>query len=204
MPGDRSDCLTYEYRPRRLYVNLTNRCNNQCVFCARTRGEYRLGSFDLRLARDHPPEDYVAAVEQRCAAGPRPLELVFCGYGEPTLRLPELLEIARWAKDRALPVRLNTNGQAELIHGSDVVSRLAGLIDRVNVSLNAPDELSYVRTSCPQAGGEAWGWVVGFLRRSVRYLPEAWASVVGHALTAEEVSASYQLAAFCGSRLRVR
>ncbi len=198
------DVLIYEYRPLRLYVNLTNRCTNECVFCARTRGEFRLGPFDLSLSQEHPAEAYIRALEGRLRRGRPPFEVVFCGYGEPTLRIDELVEIARWVKGKGLSVRLNTNGQAELLHRGDVVSRLIGCVDRVNVSLNAPDEASYVRVSCPIAGGEAWRWVVGFLRRAVRHLPDAWASVVGRSLTAEEVSAAYHLTERLGTRLLVR
>lgn len=199
-----SDCLIYEYRPLRVYVNLTNRCTNECAFCARTADEYRLGSFDLRLAREHPADDYVAALEQRMASNQRPVEVVFCGFGEPTLRIDTLLEIAHWVKGKGVSVRLNTNGQAELIHRTDIISRLVGLIDRANISLNAPDSESYVRVARPVAGRDAWPWVTGFLRRAVRHLPDAWASVVGQSLSAEEVSAAHQLAAFCGTRLLVR
>ncbi|MBN1423613.1 radical SAM protein [Candidatus Fermentibacteria bacterium] len=198
------DCLIYEYRPLRLYVNLTSRCTNECTFCGRTAHHFRLGEFDLRLSREHPAAAYLAALQRRLAAGRDPIEVVFCGYGEPTLRIEELLEIARWATTQGLPVRLNTNGQAELIHHTDIISRLVGCIDRVNVSLNAPDAASYVRVSCPAAGDEAWPWVVEFLRRAVRHLPDAWASVVGAVLSPEEVSAARELAAHCGTRLLVR
>ncbi|MCU0610316.1 MAG: TatD family nuclease-associated radical SAM protein [Candidatus Eisenbacteria bacterium] len=198
------DCLVYEYRPNTLYVNLTNRCTNECLFCARSGGEYRLGCFDLRLAAEHPAADYLSALEPRFARASLPREVVFCGYGEPTLRIDALIEIAGWVRSRGVPVRLNTNGQAELIHRTDVVSMLAACVDRVNVSLNAPDGASYLRVSNPVAGEESWRWVVGFLRRAVRSLPEAWASVVGEALTAEEVSAARELAGFCGTRLLVR
>lgn len=201
---EKVDCLIYEYRPRRLYVNLTNRCTNACIFCARTAGEYRLGPFDLRLSQEHAASAYIAALSRRLREGQAPTEVVFCGYGEPTLRIDELVEIAAWVKARGLTVRLNTNGQAELIHRADIIPRLVGLIDRVNVSLNAPDAASYLRVSCPIAGEEAWRWVVGFLRRAVRHLPDAWASVVGASLTPEEVSASHTFAAFCGTRLLVR
>lgn len=63
-------------------------------------------------------------------------EVVFCGYGEPTYRLDVLVEIGRYVKSFGVPVRLNTNGHALEICGSDAVDKLVGAVDIVSVSLN--------------------------------------------------------------------
>lgn len=193
------DCLIYEYRPGRLYVNLTNDCTNACGFCARSFSSFKLGRFDLTLSQEHTVVEYFDAVS-RYVRQQDIHELVFCGYGEPTLRLDAVLRIASWGKKQGLSTRLNTNGHAELIHGRDIVSDLVGCIDRVNVSLNAPDEKSYTRVSNPEPGPYAWRWVVGFLRRCNRRIPRSWASVVGNVLSPEEISAVRELC----SRLQVR
>jgi TatD DNase family protein len=194
-----TDSLVYEYRPGRLYVNLTNDCTNACGFCSRSTSSFTLGPFDLMLSHEHPVSAYIDAA-RRYIREHTIHELVFCGYGEPTLRLDAVLRIASWGKDENLATRLNTNGHAELIHGRDVVSDFVGLIDRVNVSLNAPDEQSYARVSNPEPGPFAWRWVVGFLRRCRAKIPRTWASVVGGVLSAEELSAVRELS----SRLQVR
>jgi TatD DNase family protein len=194
-----TDCLVYEYRPGRLYVNLTNDCTNACSFCARSLPSFELGPFDLKLSKEHAPDEYIDAVRRYVRR--RPIhELAFCGYGEPTLRLDALLCIAAWGREQGLSTRLNTNGHGELIHGKDVVSDLATCLDRVNVSLNAPDEESYARISNPESGQCAWRWVVGFLRRCRAKMPDSWASVVGSTLSPEELSAARELC----TRLRVR
>ena len=199
-----ADCLIYEYRPARLYVNLTNECTNTCIFCARSYQRYSLGRFDLRLLRQHQSHEYIAQLRQQVAQRDEVAEVVFCGFGEPTLRLDTLLEVGSWAKQMGLQVRLNTNGQAEMIHDRDVVSALSGVVDRVNVSLNAPDAEAYARVSNPRAGQEAWRWVVGFLRRCRIQMPESRASIVGTVLSPEEISATRQLCSSLGIKLVIR
>jgi TatD family-associated radical SAM protein len=129
---------------------------------------------------------------------------VFCGYGEPTLRLEGVLRLASWGREQGLSTRLNTNGHAELIYGRDLVSELACCIDRINVSLNAPDEASYARVSNPELGPFAWRWVVGFMRRCRSRIPDTWASVVGKTLSPEEISAVRELCTRLDVRLMIR
>ncbi len=198
------DCLIYEYKPGSLYVNLTNDCTNSCIFCSRTYGSFHLDKFNLLLSNEHGADEYIAHLRRSIAGRDFVREIVFCGYGEPTLRLDTLIEIATWSKGKGFPVRLNTNGLVEMIHDRDVVSELIGLIHGVNVSLNAPDPHSYARISNPEGGEGVWRWVLGFLRRCLKYLPETWASVVGDALSPEELSATRALCSNLGVKLRVR
>jgi radical SAM protein, TatD family-associated len=74
-------------------------------------------------------------------------EVVFCGYGEPTMRLEVLLEVGRTLKrkikDGSLPhfaLRLNTIGLGNLVHGRDITADLSGVLDKINISLNAPQK----------------------------------------------------------------
>jgi TatD DNase family protein len=198
-----ADCLVYEYRPGRLYVNLSNDCTNSCVFCARSFSSFTLGPFDLTLSREHSTKEYVDAAD-RYVREHQIHELVFCGYGEPTLRLDTVLRLASWGKEQGLSTRLNTNGHGGLIHGRDISSDLVSCIDRVNVSLNAPDEQSYARVSNPEPGSYVWRCVVGFLRRCRGKIPRSWASVVGRSLSPEEISAARELCSRLQVKLMVR
>ena len=97
-----------------VYVNMTNRCPCACTFCLRQHGPSVYGSDPLWLEREPTIEE----VEQSLAAWDlrQKEEVVFCGYGEPTERLPELLDVAAWLKARRdIPIRINTNGLADLI-----------------------------------------------------------------------------------------
>ncbi|MBM4396314.1 MAG: YchF/TatD family DNA exonuclease [Deltaproteobacteria bacterium] len=192
-----------------LYVNMTNRCTLRCTFCGkhrRARGpgsDYTVKGHDLRVGRDPPVEAIVAAIEAEDPG--RRSEVVFCGYGEPLLRLDDVRAIAGGLKAGrpGVRIRVNTDGLASLVHGRDVPAELAGLVDVVSVSLNAPDAATYARI-CPSRHGEAaFHAVCDFLRRAREVLPEVWATAV--ALPGLDVEACRRLAeATLGVRFRAR
>ena len=133
-----------------LYVNLTNRCTNNCVFCRRSTRPVVYGH-DLLLSREPATEE----VWQALAREPEAAEVVFCGYGEPLLRLDVVLATAeriRRERGHAPPIRINTNGQADLVYERSVLPELQGLIDAICVSLNAQDGETYGRLCRPRFG----------------------------------------------------
>lgn len=133
-----------------VYINLTNRCPNLCVFCIKTKWHMDFHGNNLNLAGQEPSASQViSALEQELKKAPFK-EVVFCGYGEPTMRLDVLLFVAQtlagWRAQAKYPpfkIRLNTNGLGSRINHKDIVPLLARVIDEVNVSLNAPDEISW-------------------------------------------------------------
>jgi TatD DNase family protein len=169
--------LVYPIR-RSLYVNLTNRCTSGCTFCPRAADEPDLvvKGHDLRLAREPEVHEIVEALE---AARPENYtEIVFCGFGEPTLRLDVLKRVAAEVKRRwGLPVRLDTNGHGSAIAGRDVTDDLAGLVDTVSVSLNAPDAATYGRLCAPSIPN-AFEAVCDFIRACKGKIPEVRATAV--------------------------
>ena len=104
-------------------------------------------------------------------------EVVFCGLGEPTLRLALLKRVAGWLKERGARVRLNTDGLANLVHGRDVLPELAGLIDVVSVSLNAQDQAVYDAHCQPGRSG-AYEACKAFIRAASGYIPEVVATAL--------------------------
>ncbi len=140
-------CLVYPIR-RSLYVNVTNDCSNACTFCPRSTGRLEVKGHDLALGEEPSAEDLVVALQR--AGAERYGEIVFCGFGEPTLRLDVVKAVAREVKKRwNLPIRLDTNGQGSALNGRDIVPELEGLVDAVSVSLNAPDAATYDRLCRP-------------------------------------------------------
>ncbi len=156
-----------------LYINLTNRCTARCVFCPRVSRPV-IEEYNLRLSYEPSVEDVIGAIGD--PAGYK--EVVFCGFGEPTLRLHELLEIAEWLKSQGAKVRLNTNGHGNLIHHRSIVPELAGKIDAVSISLNAPDAAAYYRIVRPDFGPQTYQAVKEFIQECRQKLPEVQVTMV--------------------------
>lgn len=147
------------YRIRNsLYLNVTKECDNECYFCGRFYSDTVQGH-NLKIRRDPTAAEMIGAIGDPAGYD----EIVFCGFGEPSLRLDNVLEVAKAVKAAGGHTRLNTNGHASRIAGRDVTPELAGLIDRVSVSLNAPDEATYNAICHPTLPG-AYAATVEFIK----------------------------------------
>ncbi len=155
-----------------LYINLTLRCNADCVFCDR-KGEAVIKGHNLRITREPAAAEVIVAIGDP----QRYEEIVFCGYGEPTIRLDEMKAVARWVKEHGGRTRLNTDGHGNVINGRNIVPELVGLIDAVSISLNAPDPEVYgnLMRIDPDMYFPA---MVEFARDAVRRIPKVVMTVV--------------------------
>jgi len=170
---DQQTRIAYAIR-NSLYLNITNRCTNACTFCAKFR-DFTVKGHQLCLQREPDLDEVLAAIGDPSGYD----EVVFCGYGEPLLRLDLIKEVAAWLKTRGLTVRINTDGQANLVHGRNILPELQGLIDAVSVSLNAADAETYQKLCRSEYGGEAaYTAVKEFLRDAPKYIPSVTASAV--------------------------
>ncbi len=199
--------ITYEYEGA-LYVNLTNKCNCACVFCLRQgRAEGSIYTEDsLWLEREPTRQEALDSFLSRDVCAYR--EIVFCGYGEPTYRLDDLLWLVDRLKerfgDRLPPVRINTNGHANLIQGRDVCPELKGRIDTLSISLNAPDAAGYTALCRPVQGEAAYQAMLDFARESAAYVPNVVMTIVDKDKSGEEIAACRKIAEELGVTLRVR
>ena len=131
-------------------------------------------------------------------------ELVFCGYGEPTERLDDLLSISRWVKENTgLRIRINTNGLADLIHEEETAPMLEGLVDVVSVSLNQCTAEKYDRLCHPRFGEKAFPAILHYTRDVQQYVPDVIMSVV-NVIPEEDIASCRRIAAELGVPLRVR
>lgn len=113
--------MTICYRAKgNIYLNITNRCSSDCVFCIR-RFTDRMYGYDLRLTTEPSLQDILHELERAFLDGPAD-EVVFVGFGEPTMRLDELLKVIEWLKLRHIPSRLDTNGHGQLLHPEHAVA----------------------------------------------------------------------------------
>lgn len=187
-----------------IYVNMTNRCPCACTFCLRQNGPGVYGSDPLWLEREPTVREVCDSLAQWDLN--RKDEVVFCGYGEPTERLEDLLEVARFLKaNYTIPIRINTNGLADLIWQRETASMLEGLIDTVSISLNATNAEDYLALTRSKFGIGSYDAMLAYARACARYVPNVVMTVVGEPVTTpEEQELSRRICEGVGAKLRVR
>ncbi len=170
-----------------LYLNLTNRCSNRCTFCAKN-ASYMVKGHDLELEQEPTVEDLLREV-----GDPKKYdEIVFCGFGEPLLRLETIKAAAAELKKKGAKIRIDTDGQANLVYGRNILPELKGLIDAVSVSLNSDNAAQYNRLCRSPFGEKAFGGVLDFIREAKKIIPEVVATAV--AMPGVDVEACRRLA----------
>jgi TatD DNase family protein len=155
-------------------LNITNRWTNSCIFCAKFK-DFVVKGHDLLL--DHEPS--VTEIKQEIGNPTLYDEIVFCGYGEPLLRLDLIKEVSRWLKDQGCSVRINSDGQANLVHGRNILPELAALIDAISISLNAADMDNYQKLChSPFGAQQSYQAVKDFIQQAGQYIPDVTATAV--------------------------
>lgn len=125
-----------------LYINVTNRCNADCVFCDR-KGDAVVAGYNLKMKKSDEPNAEVYI--QEIGDPKKYKEIVFCGYGEPTIRWDVVKLVAQFVKANGGKTRLNTNGHGNKIQGKDITEEMVGKIDTVSISLNADNAKDYAK-----------------------------------------------------------
>ena len=197
--------MTIKYKGRNaVYVNMTNKCPCSCTFCLRHNKDYVFDADSLWLEREPSVKEVCDSIDGWDLS--KYDEVVFCGYGEPTERLDELLEVADYikAKDRSTKIRINTNGLADLIHGEKTAHKLKGLIDTVSISLNATNKEDYFKIVRPKFGMDSYDAMLAFTRDCVAYVPEVVMTVVDVVTTKEEQERSRKICESTGATFRIR
>jgi TatD DNase family protein len=200
----------YRYKTG-LYANITNQCPTACVFCVKSKWKMAYRGSNLDLGGTEP--DTAALFELITSAwAEEPFEeLVFCGYGEPTMRMDLLLAAAGAVKNGRLPpvppnlrVRLNTNGLGSLVNGKDITLQLKGLVDAVHVSLNTADPAQWLALMRPRPEYARQGFesVLDFIRGAALVIPETVATAInGTGVNLDKFAA---LTAQLGAKTRIR
>ena len=193
----------YEYGGG-LYANLTNKCPCRCEFCIRDMVG-ALGDADSLWLRREPTLDEIKELLQEWDLN-QFYELVFCGYGEPTERLEDLLATARYAKSLspALRVRINTNGLSDLINKRDTTEDLRGIIDAVSISLNAKGPEEYLALCHPRFGIDSFDAIIDYTRRVKEVVPDVTMSIVGGTIPRQDERPCREIAESLGVKFRIR
>lgn len=197
-----SKLLNEEYEKRNIYVNLTNRCSCACTFCLRNTKEMAEKN-SLWLKREPSVEEVIAEFEKYDLKEFH--EVIFCGFGEPLIRIDDLLKLAAYLKGRRkdLKIRINTNGLSDLTHKKRTAPMLKNLIDTVSISLNASNAEEYLKITRNEFGIEAFAAMLKFAEDCKAYVPNVVMTVVD-VIGEEEIAACRAVCEGIGVALRVR
>ena len=186
-----------------IYVNMTNRCPCACTFCLRKNGDSIFGSDPLWLDREPTVQEICESIDTWDLKEYD--EVVFCGYGEPTERLDDLLKVSEYIKSKSnIKIRINTNGLADLIWGEKTAPKLKGLIDTVSVSLNTTNKEDYLKIVRPKFGIESYDAMLSFTKDCTEFVPNVVMTVVDVVTTKEEQEICKKICESVGAKLRVR
>ena len=192
--------ITYNIK-NSLYLNITNHCTNRCDFCIRDHGTGLYAS--LKLEREPTLDEILGDVLSQNLHKYK--EIVFCGYGEPTCRLYDLLAICKKLREVTdTPIRLNTNGHASLISGEDTAPMFKGLIDVVSISMNAADPDTYYQLCHPKFGEDTYVGVLKFAREISKYVPSVVLTAVESTIQPDDVDRCRRIAADLGAEFQLR
>ena len=186
-----------------LYVNLTNKCPCACTFCLRQTRDEMNHSGSLWLEREPGVEEVKAEFDKFDMQKYK--EVVFCGFGEPTERLEDLLEIAAFVKEKFnKQIRINTNGLSDLIWQKDTAPMYKGLVDTVSISLNTPNKERYYELTRSKFGIDSYDAMLNFAGNVSKYVSHVVLSTVATTLTEEEEKQCAQICERLGVTYRIR
>ena len=196
------DMTKKESGHRNIYVNLTNQCPCSCTFCLRNTKEMAQSN-SLWLDREPTVCEVIEEFEKYDLS--KFDEIIFCGFGEPLTRLDDLLEVAKYLKDRSssTPIRINTNGLADLMHKKEIAPLLKDLINTISISLNASNAEEYFRLTRNKFGIESYDAMLKFAVSCKEYVPNVVMTVVD-CIGQEEIDACQAVCDTIGVPLRVR
>lgn len=186
-----------------LYVNLTNKCPCACTFCLRQTRDAMDDSGPLWLS--HEPTATEVITEFKHFNLSEFDEIVFCGFGEPTEALPVLLEVAAYLKAHyPNPLRINTNGLGNLIHGKNIAPLFKGLIDTISISLNTPNADEYHKLVRSKFGTQSFQSMLDFAKECTKYIPNVVMTTVETTITKDEETQCAKICDTLGVKYRIR
>ena len=178
--------MTILYRVHHnLYVNMTNKCPCACTFCLRQTRDEMEGSGSLWLKREP--------------------SVVFCGFGEPTERFDDLIQVAAFVKQTyGKPIRINTNGLGNLINNRNIAPDMKNIIDTISISLNTPNAEKYLELTRSKFGQISFQAMLNFAGEAKKYVPNVVLSTVATTLTKEEEAQCSSICRNLGVTYRIR
>jgi TatD DNase family protein len=193
---DQTTKIAYRIR-NSLYLNITNRCSNRCTFCPKF-DDFTVKGHNLMLQCEPTFAEVMSAIGHPQGID----EVVFCGYGEPLIRLDLVREVAAELKRSGYYIRINTDGQANQVHGRNILPELSGFVDSLSISLNAADSATYHRLCNTPFGDVGFSGVCDFIHAATAHIPQVVATAV--TIPGVDIDACRRLAESLGAEFRVR
>lgn len=189
---------------KNIYVNMTNKCPCNCVFCLRYTKEL-MESNTLWLKEGEPSVDEVIEMFDKYDLSVIN-EIVFCGYGEPLERLYDVCEVIDRLREKYpdLNVRVNTIGLANLIYEKDITPELKVRVDTVSISLNSPDAQEFLEITRSRFGIQSYEALKEFAVLAKQYVPNVVMTVVEKVMSEEKIEQCRKICEELGVELRVR
>ncbi|OGS26573.1 MAG: hypothetical protein A2297_04610 [Elusimicrobia bacterium RIFOXYB2_FULL_48_7] len=172
--------IAYQYK-NNVYLNITNRCTMRCTYCIKYKWGWDYRGQSLRLKKEPSAGEIIReaeALRRKIDFSMEKSEIVFCGYGEPLIRLETVKKVAAFYQNKGISVRVNTNGHANLYHGRNICPELKGLVDKVCISLNAETAAKYLAVNKPRYGLKAFNGVLSFTRKCKKYIKNVYITTV--------------------------
>ena len=193
--------IIYRYK-NQVYFNITNKCPCRCTFCIRNTEDAIGEASNLWFEHEPALEEIYKAIDEFDFSDCN--EVVFCGYGEPTMALENLIAVSKYIRERyPFRIRLNTNGLSDLIHKRSTAEEICQAVDSISISLNMPDAASYNEVVRPAYGEKSFDAMLKFAQDCKKYTENVKFTVVD-CIGEENVEKSRKVAEKLGIPLRVR
>lgn len=189
--------IVYEYHGG-LYINLTNKCLMSCTYCIKYKWKGKFRGHSLFLKKEPTAKAVIKAIGDPSKYN----EIIFCGYGEPLMKLDVLKLIAAYVKEHGGKVRINTSGNANLYFKRDITPELKGLVDAISISLNASNAKQYIELNKPVFGEQAFQAVLDFAKACKKNIPDVTLTTVD--MPGVDVKKCSQLAKKIHVKFRIR
>jgi TatD DNase family protein len=187
-----------------VYVNITNKCTNKCSFCPKYQDgkvNYNVRGYNLELRKEPDDREVISSVFHYYNFK----EVVFCGLGEPTLKIDILKKAAKVLKTKGIRVRLDTDGLANVVYGYNAAKELGEFIDSVSISLNAHNSSYYNEICRPQIKKnniDPFNSILEFIEESKKSIKEVVVTAVD--LKGLDVNYTKKIAAALGAKFKLR
>lgn len=186
-----------------VYLNITNKCPCNCAFCIRSKGDAVGDAKEMWFDTEPTIEEIKKAIDEYDFSDVD--KAVFCGYGEPTCALDNMIEAADYIRtvNPNIKLRVNTNGLSDLINGKPTAELICRHFDSVSVSLNEPDSEKYDKITRNPYNGKAFDAMLQFTKDCVAYCDDVRMTVVD-VISPEDIEKSRKVCESTGAQFRVR